>query len=97
MLARHHKVLVAISRIRRSLRRLTQDHLWYLTPCLIPGFSGWRTSGILISLYGGELRQDRHRGTLPTSECPLKKQVPFISEGYLCSMILGFQIVVVVV
>ena len=97
MLARHHKVLVAISRIRRSLRRLTQEHLWSLRPCLIPGFSDRRTSGILISLHAGELRQDRHCGTSPTSECPLKKQVPLILEGNLCSMILGFQIVVVVV
>ena len=32
MLARHHNVPVAISRIRRGLRRLMQDHLWSLGP-----------------------------------------------------------------
>ena len=32
MLARHHNVPVAISWIRRSLRRLMQDHLWSLKP-----------------------------------------------------------------
>ena len=84
MLARHHNVLVAISRTRRSLCRLMQDDLWYMRPCLIPGFSDRRTSGILIILYGGELRHHRHCGSSPTSECPLKIQVPLISEGYLC-------------
>ena len=84
MLARHYNVLVAISRICRSLRRLMQDHIWYMRPCLIPGVSDRRTSGILIRVYGGKLRQHRHRGTSPTSECPLKVQVPLISEGYLC-------------
>ena len=54
VLERHHTVLIAISRILRSLCRLMQVHLWCLRPCRRPGFSDRPTSGILISLYGGE-------------------------------------------
>ena len=83
MLVRHHNVLVAISRIRHSLRRLMQDHICIMVSEALPDTLFVRQASFrdFDNLYGGELRQHRPRGTSPISKSPLKLQLSLILEA----------------